>query len=207
MLVELSPPVVAGAFVVMVIALVAGVVRGSAGVRHRNPVRALDVWPATGGAREGRWPKLSGEDSNWFLGRNDVGDYMHRWIAQTPWFTLRVHHILRSDESRALHDHPWDFVSLLVSGGYTEITERIERFETDEGPIWKPVVYETRWPRWSLVMHEAEDAHRLVIDEPVWTLVLTGPKVRRWGFWIPAKGWTYWRDAQAYWSGVIGGGR
>lgn len=48
MLVELSPSVLAGLFVVMVGALVAGVVRGSRRVRRRIPLRPLDerVQPA-----------------------------------------------------------------------------------------------------------------------------------------------------------------
>jgi hypothetical protein len=51
-----------------------------------------------------------------------IGDYMHRWIFKHPWGTVRLHHILRSDDDRHLHDHPFNFVSLLLTGGYTEVT-------------------------------------------------------------------------------------
>jgi hypothetical protein len=46
------------------------------------------------------------------------GSYMRRYIFRTPWFTLRLHHILRSDDDRHLHDHPFDFTSFLLTGGY-----------------------------------------------------------------------------------------
>ena len=40
----------------------------------------------------------------------------------------------------------------------------------------------------------ATHMHRIVIDEgPVWTLFITGPRIRQWGFLCP-KGWIYWRD-------------
>jgi hypothetical protein len=122
--------------------------------------------------------------SRWFLGPNHIGSYMSRWYLQTPWFTVRLHHILRSDEARALHDHPWDFWSLLLTGGYTEITPTGTR----------------RWPWCSLVRRRAEDLHRLVLDRPVWTLVWTGPRRRSWGFLVDGQ-WIYWRNVQAQWAG------
>lgn len=129
-----------------------------------------------------RWAKAA--PLGWFLGPNHIGSYMERWYLQTPWFTLRLHHILRSDEARALHDHPWDFWSVLLTGGYTEVTPTGTRY----------------WPRWSLVRRRAEDLHRLVLDQPVWTLVWTGPKRRSWGFVIDGQ-WVYWQDAQKHWAG------
>jgi len=109
-----------------------------------------------------RWAKQSGEDAvgKWCLYRNDIGDYMQRWILQTPWGTFRLHHILRSDEARALHDHPWDFTSILLTGGYDEILPRADGSE-----------YCVHHPRWSVVRHAAEDQHRLIVHRPVWTLV------------------------------------
>lgn len=123
----------------------------------------------------------------WWPYADHLGDYMERWILDLgPLGTIRLHHILRSDEARALHDHPWDFWSLLLTGGYLEVTER--------GSRW--------WPRWSLVRRRAEDLHRLVVDRPVWTLVWSGPRRREWGFLVPGEGWLHWREAQKYWAGV-----
>lgn len=128
------------------------------------------------------WAKRS--PLGWFLGRNDIGNYMHRWYLQTPWFTVRLHHILRSDEARALHDHPWDFCSLLLSGGYLEVRQDVVKW----------------WPRFSIVRRRAEDLHRLVIPKPVWTLVITGPKRREWGFRLPTGEWIHWKKAQEMWA-------
>lgn len=39
-----------------------------------------------------------------------------------------------------------------------------------------------------------EFAKPMIVGElPVWTLFITGPNVRTWGFWCP-KGWVAWRD-------------
>lgn len=61
------------------------------------------------------------------LYRKDIGDYMHRWILKTPFGSLRLHHILRSDSADAWHDHPADLI-MLVLGRYRE---------------WTPVAYDS----------------------------------------------------------------
>lgn len=118
-----------------------------------------------------------------------LGDYMRRWILQWPGGTLRLHHIMRSDVGRDLHDHPWDFWSLLLTGGYTEV--RPARFN----PHTKQTEPERAiyWPRFSVVRRQAEDLHRLVLRVPVWTVVWTGPKRRTWGF-RTRRGWVPWRS-------------
>lgn len=102
--------------------------------------------------------------------RNLAGEpYLVRWrLFQTPLFAVYLHRILRSDDDRALHDHPWAFVSLILLGGY---------FEHTPGGC--------RWRRpGSIVAHHAEDLHRLELRpaKTAWTLVLCGPRRRQWGF-------------------------
>lgn len=116
-----------------------------------------------------------------------AGDYMRRWILQTPWFTVHLHNILRPDRGEVCHDHPWNFTSLILSGGYIE-----------EGPVradgdqWDAV----RLPG-DIARHRATDAHRITRVWPhTWTLVFTGPKIRRWGYHTPG-GWVYYRDHHA----------
>jgi hypothetical protein len=41
-------------------------------------------------------------------------------LLSTRWFGVYLHHLLRSDYDRAFHDHPWGFVTFLISGSYTE---------------------------------------------------------------------------------------
>ena len=52
--------------------------------------------------------------------------YMHRWwlIPRNPVFNVYLHRFLRSDDDRALHDHPWPSLSILLHGSYREHVER-----------------------------------------------------------------------------------
>ncbi len=127
------------------------------------------------------------DGTRWSLYVHHLGDYMHRWLLRTPWGTLRVHHILRSDDDRHLHDHPFDFTSFLLSGGYVE--ESAAGLEEPHGSMRKS----QRWPRFSIVRKRAEEAHRLVLERPVWTFVISGPKRRSWGFHTES-GWVNHRE-------------
>ena len=49
--------------------------------------------------------------------------YMTRTILlRTRWGKLMINYFHRSDEDRALHDHPWTFYSLILWRGYLEHT-------------------------------------------------------------------------------------
>ena len=62
-------------------------------------------------------------------------------------------------------------------------------------------------PAWKLRMSGAA-AHRLeLIDGPCWTLFVTGPRYREWGFHCPQRGWVPWKEfTSADNSGEIGRG-
>lgn len=125
------------------------------------------------------------------LYRSHLGDYMRRWILRTRFGTLRLHNILRSDNRTAYHDHPFWFLSLILWGGYLESTPKVDK------------VY--RAP--SLVAHSPEDLHFLTVWRSTWTLVVTGPYVREWGFRPPSYfgnysdlgDWVHWKDARQFW--------
>lgn len=103
----------------------------------------------------------------------ETGVYLRRWRVETPWFSVRVHHWLHSDDSRNVHDHPWDFVTVILRGSYV-----------DEGRNGRQRVRAGR-----AYYRPATHAHWVHLDRgPAWTLVLTGPKIRRWGFWLD-RGW------------------
>jgi hypothetical protein len=145
---------------------------------------------------------------------------MRRWrFFSTPWFGVRLHHILRSDADLELHDHPFSFLSIVLAGGYTEFTP-------DERPMIIPFI--VRNPdladhivrrRWfgpgSIIFRRAEDLHRLelkkvwdetgnnagppgylpqLVERSAWTLVFRGPVRRKWDFRTD-KGWV---DAKAF---------
>jgi len=109
--------------------------------------------------------------------------YLRRWILVKPTPTkpgLYVHQILRDDDPRALHDHPWDATLHIVRGAYREITA-----DNPAGVIHRAG---------STRHMQAETAHRLeVVEGPVWTVCMTGPKCREWGFHFE-NGWVHWKD-------------
>lgn len=119
--------------------------------------------------------------------------YMSRWwvIPRNRWFNVYLHEILRSDDDRALHDHPWLNCSIVLKGGYFEVVpEHRPSFSFPVPPTWD------LWRgQGSVVLRRPTAAHRLVIggEGPCWSLFITGPKVREWGFWCP-KGWKKWTD-------------
>ena len=52
--------------------------------------------------------------------RDDSIDYLARWrLLRTPWFCLYLHRFLAPDDA-CMHDHPWAFTSIVISGGYWE---------------------------------------------------------------------------------------
>jgi hypothetical protein len=122
------------------------------------------------------------------IGAAGAGVYMRRhYLERSRSHDLRFHHILKSDPGRDLHDHPWDFTALLLSGGYIE--------HTPAGAL--------RYDAPCVIVRAAEDLHRLELTAPVWTLVVTGPVRRRWGFQTPT-GWVPWRRYPG--AGVVAGG-
>lgn len=121
--------------------------------------------------------------ARWFTrfaitGGNGTTFLVRYTLLKTERFAIRLHHFLRSDEDKCLHDHPWPFVSIILRGGYYE--------ETEEGTHWRR--------RGSVLRRPAEWRHRVLIPygRHAWTLVITGTECRNWGFWTN-EGWRSWR--------------
>jgi hypothetical protein len=112
--------------------------------------------------------------------------YMFRWwvIPRNRLFNIYLHCVRHDDDDRALHDHPWGSVSLLLQG---EIGEVYRKGKTIHHRVIEPGC---------LVFRSATFAHRLELlsESPnAWTLFITGPVVREWGFLCP-QGWRHWRE-------------
>lgn len=108
-------------------------------------------------------------------------------IIQTPWGGIYLHFIYIKDHDRDPHDHPMNFTSLVLRGGYTE-----ER--------WRTRMYSTRYlgtrirRRFSLARTSTVTAHMITELKPrTVTILLVGPRRREWGFWTDA-GFTPWRE-------------
>jgi len=106
--------------------------------------------------------------------------YMSRWHLRRKAgrYNLYLHRYVGSDDDRALHDHPWKSIGIVLWGKLYEITENGER---------------RLWP-WVPKYRDALYAHRLSLkSKKAYTLFFTFPKEREWGFHCP-KGWVHWRD-------------
>ncbi len=129
-----------------------------------------------------------------FVIGGEANPYIRRWwvIPRNRWFNIYLHQILRPDDDRALHDHPWWNCSIVLRGGYREVTP-----SRPEG-AWRcagSIVF-----RGARALHRLELAPAQVSDIglvtrwlPCWSLFVTGPRIREWGFACP-KGWVHWRD-------------
>ena len=101
-----------------------------------------------------------------------TGVYVRRWYLETPLFSMRLHHWLHSDDSRNFHDHPWWFITLVLKGEYTDCS---------------PNGFE-RMGAGKIAFRPALHKHTVMVDNGgCWTLLLTGPKIRKWGFWVKNK--------------------
>lgn len=96
-------------------------------------------------------------------------------------FGIYVHHF-REPDIPVFHDHPWNFLTLILRGGYTEHRP------------WHP-------PRkrraGSLAYRCAEQPHYVdELDGETWTLVVRFRRRREWGFWLGEKleRWVPWQD-------------
>jgi len=149
--------------------------------------------------------------------------YLLRWhlIPRNRLCNVYLHRFCRSDDDRALHDHPWASVSvILVNGYYEAVPADLRRPAGTKRLVDRP--------EGSVSARRARSAHRILLRAPAatrvgrlaqeltlsprgrvpeaTTLFLTGPKVRDWGFWCP-KGWIPWqRFVDPGNSGQIGPG-
>jgi len=125
--------------------------------------------------------------------------YLQRWwlLPRNRFFNVYLHCFMRSDDDRALHDHPWHSLSLLLNG------------ESIEHTIAAGGIHERRWLcAGDIRFRSATFAHRIELPPnmifgngyvervsplPCWTLFLTGPVLRDWGFHCTERGWIPWQ--------------
>lgn len=120
--------------------------------------------------------------------------YMLRWHV-TPRDNeaggIYLHYFRHSDDDRALHDHPWDSVSIVLSGEYIEHLPGGCTRHIKAGDV---------------IARSAEFTHRIEVIERGFTLFTKGPKTREWGFHCP-EGFRHWtRFANPENGGEIGMG-
>ena len=114
--------------------------------------------------------------------RRTGADYMHRYyifLKDRKWFPFNVtlHKIVRSDDP-ILHDHPWNYLTIILSGGYYEHTPVFNY----EGKVFAEF-QEWRGPG-SVIYRKANEYHWLELKAggSATTLFFMGPQSRDWGF-------------------------
>ena len=127
---------------------------------------------------------------------NDDNPYMLRWyvIPRNRRLNIYVHKFMRSDDDRALHDHPWWFVSLLLRGSYAEVTERNVKIRHTGSIAFRPAEWRHRVALLTAPTVQTKPWAIMHHPVPCWTLIITGPKSRLWGFWCRKERFVPWNE-------------
>lgn len=107
--------------------------------------------------------------------------------------SVLLHYFVRGDDDQSLHDHPWDFTTTILTGGYWEHLPPADwQFGDAVGPTWNERI-EVRAA--GMTVNRIADHLHCVGDvlPGTWTLVRTGARKRDWGFHPPGQLWTPWR--------------
>jgi hypothetical protein len=113
----------------------------------------------------------------WLIGADQYGNPFPRaWLP----ISARVHHILRADNERELHDHPFDYRTIILKGWYVE--------EDIFGELHYRGTGDT-------VANRAQTFHRIATVSPggVWTLFIISRRINRWGFLVGGRK-VYYKD-------------
>ena len=106
------------------------------------------------------------------MGANKERPYLIRWTLIFFNYSIRLHHWLGSDEDRAFHDHPWNFISILLKGSYANVTPS-GRTEVSAPFAW---------------CSRATDRHYLDIPKSgAWTILLCGRPYHKWEFYVKGR--------------------
>ncbi len=114
--------------------------------------------------------------------------YLVRWSLWLPFgWSIKLHQILRADDDRCEHDHPWCFLRIILKGGYLEVVGADKRVAVRKP--WRP------WAPWRVYWCGPDFSHRILdlLSGTSWTLVICGPRMREWGFFT-REGWMHWRS-------------
>jgi hypothetical protein len=100
--------------------------------------------------------------------------YLYRWTLILFGYSIRLHHWIKSDDRRFFHDHSCNFISILLSGNYQNVTPSCT-FHVKAISWWKS---------------NALEKHYLDIPRcGAWTLLLCGKPYHKWGFYVNNHKW------------------
>jgi hypothetical protein len=113
-------------------------------------------------------------------------------IPRNPVFNIYLHEFLRSDDDRALHDHQWVNCSILLHGEYIEHLRGGAQVRRRGGDV----VFRLPCAAHRIELPPSSQGSTYAVVASVWTLFITGPRVREWGFWCGQR-WVHWREFTA----------
>jgi len=98
--------------------------------------------------------------------------YMHRYVINLKWFSIRLHIWHGSDDTRFMHNHGWDFLTIVLKGGYTDVTEEGKEVLKAGDIRYRKAdhVHFVGWPK-----------------DPTVTLLLCGRPKQKWGFKVDGR--------------------
>jgi hypothetical protein len=124
-------------------------------------------------------------------------------------FSVKLHRFLPHADDRSVHDHPWAFYTLVLRGYYDDMAACPDCDGIGQGRIrehltaycfachGQGVVLRERMSPGKLRFRPATHSHRTRVGpRPCWTVVVTGPRVRDWGFWRGDRWWQH-KDYEA----------
>lgn len=133
---------------------------------------------------------------------SDAEVYMKRWwlIPRNRLFNVYLHCMLGDDDA-VMHDHMYASLSLVLTRGLGEKYCRDPRreffFEQDLGTgNWDRRSYWVQsrsFQAGDVIYRSRHFAHQLLVESPAWTIFVTGPRLKEWGFWCP-RGWKHFKD-------------
>jgi hypothetical protein len=96
--------------------------------------------------------------------------FMKRWyiIPRNPVFNIYLHEFV-NDDYDVPHSHPWWSLSFILKGSYLEHVNGQRKVRE----------------KWGLVLRRPETFHRIQYLERCWSIFLTGPRLKKWGFQTP----------------------
>lgn len=111
--------------------------------------------------------------------RSKTGElHFQRWaVFETSLVSLYIHKILKEDKDLHQHNHPWNFVSIILKGCYLVS----ELFAEDYSHL-----YLRHKSFGSVTKMTYDDFHKIVKIEkgPVWSLLLAYGKRKSWGYLV-----------------------
>ena len=111
------------------------------------------------------WSEIGEKFTRYFLIKSRVGNvYLHQLNAPN-WHP-------------ECHDHPWGFIAIILRRGYIE---RTRKQDVVFGRVVNSLI-DTRKRPGTILFRPAAFLHNVRTEGTSWSLILTTPKSREWGF-------------------------